>query len=315
MITLGDIRLEASEIVSGGVCESDPRVARAVNLATERLFYLVRGQHGQETEVTLPACGCYFSLDYRYERILGKSVQAAGRPIPIFGQGYERLERGPGEVSCNDCMPGLIAEGHRPAMHPVNNMRILILTDSPQDEGGVVNVQGTDSANREVVRGKRGEDILISNKSPRYSVTEFRGELTAVTKPVTKGWVYGYAFNPEDNFKQLLFAMHPLQTSSDYYRYKAVGLSDCDQIVANVLKKWYAVVADTDVLPIQSASAILDKLRAMEARKNKDAQTEAINNNSAKSQLEARTEYADDAPAGLDIRVSDAYFQSHGDVW
>lgn len=315
MITLGDIRSAASQIIAGGVCSDDARVATKINEATQRLFYLVRGQENQQEEVTLPVCGCYFSLDHRYERIIGKRVQIAGRPVPLYGLGYETLERGPGEIDCDSCNPMVIAEGKRSAMHPIDNKRVLVLPDSQQDESGAVNLQGTDSANREVVRGKRGEDVLISNSAPRFSYTEFRGELTAVTKPITKGWVYGYAFDPETNWKQLIFAMHPLQTYSQYARYKIVGAATCDSVVAAVLKKWYPVFTDTDVLPIQSMPAILDQLRAMEARVAKDPTAEAINSNSARAQLEARTEYGDVGQEGFDVRISNGAMRPYGDVY
>ncbi len=301
--------------MSGGVCRDNPRVVERVNQATERLFYAGRGQHEQIDEVDLFACGCYFSLDYRYERVTGKAVQLNGQPIPVRGDSYEMQEVGPGEVDCSSCSRMLIHEGSRPTFHPLENSRILVLTDSSEDEAGCVNIQGTDSANREVVRGKRGEDIFISNASPKFSQTEFRGEILSVTKPKTKGWVYGYAFNPENNDKKLVFAMHPLQTSSDYSRYKLVGAADGDRITAKALRKWYAVSEESDVLPIQSAAAVLDKVRALEARDANDPQTEAINNNSAMAQLNHRTAFGNEGPSTIDVRVADGFTPSYGEIF
>jgi len=280
LYTLAHARSFVSPFVESGTCPNKQVVLDRINEACRRLMdegdwrcTLARFRFvTNNNTITLPR---------NAEAVLHVDIDTV--PRKVFGQSYEFLESGPGELDVQDGYGSDLMDlgGGWPTFfempydddNAVIPSTLIALSTKTEDVGQLITIRGFTSLNNEVFTGatpgeqlrighwQNGvEGVLNANDLPDRSVNTFI-QITAVQKPVTRGYISLYTYDSSDHRMYFLGKYHPEETNPGYRRYRLASpdFDNARNVLCLVKLRHVELVHDTDVLPIQS----LDALKAM----------------------------------------------------
>ena len=241
--TLTDARKKVAPFVQAGTNNTVLLDAR-INDALERL--LDNADWGcLKRQVRLLVLGNTFSLPYNAEKILWCDVD--GTPARVFGQAYQYISSGPGDLEYRAAGFGLrdlVDLGdHWPVSYEIprtflksdnttwttGEMYLAAFATSSADVGKTLDVfgDGVDGLSR-----TNGETISIQSRGAIAEGTWDAGfskstalysTVTRVVKPLTAGYVNLYAVDTATGYMFLLAKYHPSQTQPQFRRYRVTN--------------------------------------------------------------------------------------------
>ena len=264
-ITLGYARTVLAQYADSGYCPADDRVRDCINNAVQRL--MIKAPADAST-VRMRFCvtnGC-ITLPREVGRLIKVAVQ--GVNTPIQNRWYEFLAGGGGPLEfSNTCFmqPVDMGDGFRIHTDIVTPRQILVTCDEVEDEDARILLRGVDETGKEIIAGGVvGESIEMDSVNPRYTVNKF-SVITSVVKPVTNGYVYLSAYDPDDTTTRIdLATYHPYEERPSYRRYFITGgqtTSSC--IVALAKLRWLPALHDSDTLLVQNIPALQSMMQAI----------------------------------------------------
>lgn len=314
--TLAEARTVVGRFVGSGTCNAST-INDAINEALERLLDL-QPWECLKKNIRITTCKNCIALPYEVEAVLAVDIDSV--PGRAFGQMYQFLSSGPGDLSTHSHLSGtrdLMDLGDQwPVMYDVPD-RYPIDTNSDNDvfpEGmpiAAFSTDGADTVHSLTVVGKnfKNEDITEDlpiqkwhggvegelrgrwNRILKLSTNNFK-EITRVIKPATKGYVCAYAVDSSRDFMFLLAKYHPKQTIPGFRRYRITNKSygEFSSILAMVRLRHVPLVSDNDILPIDSIQPLKLMVMAITAENAKDAQNAAIYMGAAQAAMTKREE-------------------------
>lgn len=296
--TLSEARTVVKRFVGSGSCDTQT-LNDAINEALERLLDL-QPWECLKRNIRLTTCNNCITLPYETESVL--AVDLNGIPGRAYGQMYQFLSSGPGDLSMKTGGSGyrdLVDMGDQwpvmfdiPDSYPIDNvedndvipegMRIAAFSTDGSDATQTMTVSGLNAKGENVIEslpiqkwhgGVEGELLGRWDKSLKLSVASFK-EIIRVLKPVTKGYVCLYAVDASRDMMFTLAKYHPKQLIPGFRRYKITNkrsYGECTSILAMVRLRHVPLVSDNDILPIDSLQPLKLMVMAITAENAKDA--------------------------------------------
>lgn len=295
---VSDALPEIAPFVEGGGV--DPRCEPGRSKAFSSMNRAIRQlmNEGDWKGMTVPVClpvrgGGLVILDERFDAIrLAK--WKTGSPIPIYSEGFKFLEGGldPAESG----IPSLVDIGestplHRPLPRP---MAIMAYSEQVEQDGIHLEIRGTDESGREALIPLPIRHSWRSASPPAYTGQDcdrwLSGRWSAVTelrKPVTKGLVHVFGYDPSSQESVWLATLRPESVCPVHRLYLAPrsACGNVGQIVAQASLRWHPMHFETDVLPVQNIDAVARMVQALHALDTRDPGGYEFYKNSAISQL------------------------------
>lgn len=277
------------EYVEHGMCSTDPRVVRGINLAIERLMPRLNPEKTVQ-RYQFDVVGGTITMPREIKTVLSASVSypsctASGSCSPgctsilsVKNRWYEMLQGGPvGFVPCAENILMDLGTGFSTFADPSEEtpMTIRVYADIPQvaDEGFLV-INGTDTngnnpvgyVNNVYINGQtveipgQGEDF---NDSPQQFI-----KISSITKPPTKGRIRVYGVSA-DGTQTPLAVYDPDELNPDYRRYMLSWGGVQEQGILTVLAKrrWFMVTSPYADLYITNVGALQNALMGMKYEK------------------------------------------------
>lgn len=182
-------------------------------------------------------------------------------------------------------------------MLPEAGSIIGVMGTCEEPEGPHISVQGKDTTGRPIYtyfRGKQvyGEEFQISKNQVRYGKVTF-GEITAVVKPKTNGYVALFAVNPRTEEKVFLADYSPSDEKPMYRRFRIISRS-CPSVVHVTmlcrvrLKDNYL---DNEITFFENSVAVKLAAQRLQAEDNNDANTANYKRQATEDLLEKEAGY------------------------
>lgn len=276
------------------MCSDDTRLANYINEAVMRL--LPKGKW-VGTTARMRICVNSNCLTWPRQIETIETFSICGVPGTVRSQWYEFADFGPGQQngSCgtgyldsNYCSGNnLIDRGTACAFDDIaeTGNRLKLYADLPEDDGVEVLVQGWDENGNWILTNggnTNGESVQLSGFAAVTTQSKFlRGGLTAIQKPITKGPVRLYDWNPTTGVQRPLGIYEPDETVPEYRRSYVPGLSDdyrcCGQTDESCTKKTVYVIGklkfipvrnDTDYVLIGNIPALKDMCQSIKKRED-----------------------------------------------
>lgn len=309
-LTFGQIReLVAPYAGRSGVCPTSDESASFARKVLKYLLY--SGDNSAVRKICIIACkGCLvlpqevetplqIRIDHRVGQIWSKWLS--------YHMSGGQLE---GRGACYPAGQILIEDGSfSPLAYPLpsGGSRIGIMGTCDEDEEAFVLVQGKDPTGRVVYTESQegqvpGERFRIVKNEVRFGQVVF-GEVTAVTKSKTNGYVQCYAVEPECDRRQFLVDWSPIEELPLYRVFKLISC-DCPPL-AHVsmlcrvrLKDYYS---DNEVLFFDNEIAIQFAAQRLQAETNNDLQTAGFKKTAVDDILNAESGYKKIAGQPLNV--------------
>lgn len=321
MLTLGDMRSYLAPYVDGGVCADSPRIPLVLDEVIERLVnkpdiagrYTVRmvrlGMYGND--ITLPR-------DIR--KIIKFRIE--GVRASAYTRWFEFMDGGPGDFS-DSCLTAqdLVDRGEHCTQYDMpttvddeewtSGFRLMVLSDSAEDPSATLSIRGITPDGREVItEGKFGEPILIRETVGVYSQATYAA-ITTIKKPLTNGYVFLYAYDPDTGKAFFLSSFRPDETNPLYRRYRTQGWNyDEDgeavyrSVMALVQMRPVPLRADEDIPLIQNRAALKTMIQAVNYYNAGDPKTAVAYEGTAERILgDDTSSFVGDANEGIDLQV------------
>lgn len=291
--TVADARPEIAPWVRGGACADSAEVLARLNECQRRLVVkkevagVIKWMRFTTTNntITLPR-GC--------QRIVGNPV-IDGSPRRLFNRAYEFVEGGPGELCPKGSASGKdlldLGDGW-PTFFDIPSdacRRLVAFSTEKSDAELSLQVAGRDQYNAEFLVGGTAlpsfqinrwhegtEGSIRQPENLKLSTQEFKS-ITAVYKPVTKGQVSLYTYEPDTHRMYFLAKYHPRETQPSFHRYRITGcdFTDGNNVMLRVKLGHVPLVDDTDVLLVQNLDALKLMAQAINLE-NAEAQDKAV---------------------------------------
>lgn len=311
-----DALSEIAPFVDGGGvdarCEPGRSQAFAVLNRAIRQLMNEGDWHGMTASVCIPVRkGGVIVLDERFETIrLAK--WKTGAPIPIYTEGFKFLEGGLDPEAAN--IPSLVDLGESTPLHRQlpKAMAILAYSEQVEQDGIALEIRGTDETGRETLSALPIRHSWKSTQPPAYTGADcerwLSGRWAAITelrKPVTRGLVHVFGYDPATAESVWLTTLRPETISPQHRRYAvpAAKSGHAHQVVAKVVLRWHPMHFESDVLPVQNIDAISRMVQALHALDTGDAGRYQFYQNSALSQLRKQLSRRE-RPAKTGLQVS-----------
>jgi len=263
LITFGQAKQKLSK--PAGLQVNHPDLADLINQAQEQLMNDSALWHG--TEARMRFCVANSCITMPREVLALLKVCTDEYPANVFNRWYEFLGYGIGTLE-NESSGNVdfidLGDGCCTHTDIVTAREIIVITNSREDIGSVL-IRGFDENGLEVRQnGELGESVPIDGLNPRYSTNKF-SQISAVVKPITRGYVYLSSYNPATNARVNLASYHPDETTPSYRRYHVTGVSatDCATVTARARLRFIAATHDSDPLLIQNLPAIEYMMQAI----------------------------------------------------
>ena len=296
LYTLLDARNHVANFVESGTCPTLPIVVSRINEACRRLMHKANWS-GTVARIRFATYNNTITLPRGALAVLDVDVDTV--PRQVFGQTYEFLENGPGELQPlegygSDLLD--LGDGY-PTFFEIptgQNCQLVAFSTAREDIGKQLTLWGMKDHNMEALTaGVPGELLTIGwwkngvegsiqvNTMPDLSTSSFN-QITAVKKPVTVGYVSLYTYKPvvtpgvataEDNRMYFLAKYHPEETQPGYRRYRLTQ-PDTDNganVLCRVKMRFEPLSHDTDILPIQNLDALKMSVIAIREENDKNA--------------------------------------------
>lgn len=255
----------AKEILSryverGGVCADDPRVDLFVREVLD--YLLISGHYGSIHKFCFCAVKGCFTVPYELETPLKIKIDCE------IGSVWDKWYEFHASKVLEQCVPAGKALWEDPNNYPTvydlpaGGARIGALATCEEREDASIIVKGKDLTGREIITMHKGEQIVgeylsLKKNEIKYTQTTF-GEVTAIVKTPTAGYVQLLWVRPQSNAKGFLADYSPLEEAPSYRRFR-VTLSECKPlskvtILGRIrLREKYA---DNDYIPFDNVYAL-----------------------------------------------------------
>jgi hypothetical protein len=291
LLTLSTARTELGRYVENGTCDADTINSR-INEAIQRLILKPEMMDSPRLlhTVRISVCNREFALPRGVEKIIGVNIN--GVPTNVFNRMYQFMSSGPGDIDYRtwaSMYTDLMDLGEAPFQFsiPPNEgagYRLVAYSTSMNDMNVPLKLRGFG------VQGKDVSESLLLNvfangtegtiegswDSQIISASAFR-DLTAVSKPITSGYVTLYAVDTATNEMWIVGQYHPSDTLPMFRRYRITNKncdtsSDraCTNLLALVLCGYTKLTEDDDIVPIDNLPALKNMIIAIEAENSGD---------------------------------------------
>lgn len=190
---------------------------------------------------------------------------------------------------------------------PENGTLIGVMATCDEDANSFVIVQGTDPGGREIYTTFNGQKIVgekfrLSKNQIRYGQVHF-GQVTAVSKPITNGYVTLFAVDPTCDRKTFL-ADYPPSMERPMFKKWIISLKDCpslaliDILCRIKLKDNYS---DNEIVPFDNELAVILGAQQWQAEVNNDVQVAAAKDQKVGTILDREAGYKKKSGSPLDI--------------
>lgn len=295
ILTLADARSVCARFVEAGSCNNTVVDAR-INEALERLMDLQPWQCLRRMAKISVCNGC-FPLAYNVEKIVWAAI--GGIPSKIFGQPYQFLSSGPGDLDYRASGSGFLdlldMGDHWCTMYDVprfyedstgtkvayTGLRLAAFSTEAADTTLKMTVEGFNDTAEEIFddSGNRGEELTIQRWDDGVEgvlrgkwgtslalTTNYFADVRLVRKAETAGYVTLYAVDDTNHYYHVLAKYHPKQTLPQFRRYRITNktIGERADVLALVQLRHVPLVASTDILPVTSLQSV--KLMVMALR-------------------------------------------------
>ena len=305
IFTLADAKEFCAKYVADGRAEDDTLVLDTIN---EAMMILVNEGDWKNTVRTMRfnVTNNSFSMPNEVETIL--QVAFDSTPANVRSRAYEYLEGGPGVLNCSNTIAqqDIVDMGDGfPTFWPIGGTlrNLIAISDSMDDNGKTMRVQGYTSYKNKVLPTAPGEDVPIMNwrggeegrlnsVAMVYSEQQYI-EISSIVKPVTAGYISLYAIDTDTNNMWVLGKYHPDETQPSYRRYKITGrfsYTQIDCITCRVKLRYVPLKYDQDVLLIQNLPALRAMCQSIHQRNLGNVQDALLRQGDATRMLDKQLE-------------------------
>jgi hypothetical protein len=318
LITLADARTFLKPFVDNGSC-STPLIDSRIAEIEERLWPKADWRMSHR-RLRVLARNRVISLPHNVLKVCAVNID--GTPAAMMTDAYEFSSSGPGDLDYADAATNnLVDQGEFPTQFDIpvyretdtawsTGLNLIAFSKEKDDMIQTLTVRGFGPLNDEVRtlqegalapgevipinRWPHGIEGSVINLSAMPRSTSTYMSVSRVYKPATKGAIVLYAHNPTTGELFLLSKMEPDILIPSYRRYRITGMAvpetlsdgtvnrDCASLLLLVKLGWERAVRATDILYIQSLTAL--KLMAMaithenagNTGKSKEFQADAI---------------------------------------
>ena len=275
--TLNDGRNFCGTAVGAGSCDTDEQDA-AINRAQE---HLLNKSDWKLTvrRIRIQVCNHWISLPREIEKIIAVTMDH----VPVLAQSkyWEFLEGGPGRIDqyTDTNSKDLVDMGNYPCFADIDcdkTRKLVAFSTEEEDEELTFSIRGRTAYNREILtngipgetlainRWKDGVEGTFENISNATLSTTYYRFIDSIVKPVTKGYVTLYAYDPdatvanEDPMLLQLGIYHPDETQPSYRRYRLINKNDSsgDLVIALAKMAHVPLKRANDPLLIQNLEAL-----------------------------------------------------------
>lgn len=312
-----DALSEIAPFVDGGGvdvrCEPGRTQAMAVLNRAIRQLMNEGDWHGMTVPICLPVrSGRVIVLDDRFEAIrLAK--WKTGSPIPIYSEGFKYLEGGFDPEAAR--IPSLVDLGESTPLHRQmpRPMAVMAYSEQVEQDDLHLEIRGLDESGRQSLFALPIRHSWKSAQPPAYTGPDCERwlsgrwrSLSELRKPVTRGLVHVFGYDPTTNESVWLTSLRPETISPEHRRY-ALPAGGTSQVVAKAVLRWHPMHFESDVLPVQNIDAIARMVQALHALDTGDAGRYQFYQNSALSQLRKQLSRRErPAKTGLQVSMSRA---------
>lgn len=300
-MTFGEVReLVAPYAGRTGVCADDPQSAIFAKRVLKYLLY--SGDNSAIRKICILVCKGCFALPAEVEvplqvRIDHRVGNIWSKWLTYHASG-DRLD---GKGTCYPAGDVLMEDGSMsPLAYPLPNggSRIGVMGTCDEAEEAAVLIQGKDPTGRTIYTDSPegqvpGERLRIRKGEIVYGQVIF-GEVTAIKKPQTNGYVQCWAVNPECDSRQFLADWGPLELTPLYKIFRVNSICDTSSIshmsmLCRVrLKERYH---DNEVLFFDNDIALLFAAQRLQAETNNDLPTAGFKKSAVDDMLNAESGY------------------------
>lgn len=314
---VSDALAEIAPFVEGGGVDvhCDPGRGKALNALNRAVRQLMNegDWHGMVLSACLPVRDGVVTLDERFETVRAVKWRC-GPPIPIHGDGFKYLEGGMDAME--SCISAMVDLGDASPVHcPLRKpMAVLAYSDREESENAMLEIRGVDANTKEHLQPIPIRHSWKGSQPPAYTgpdcefwSTGVWSRLTELRKPVTRGLVHVFGYDPDKQETCWLTTMRPETVSPNHRRYYVPAMRGCardGQVIARLNLRWHPVAFDTDVLPVQNIDAIARMVQAHHRLDTADMGGYQSYKNSALSQLRKQVQSREyGARKGLNVNV------------
>jgi len=279
-LRLYDIRTSDFPQVMGRCASDVAGVASDLNSVQRRLLYCREAGDESwwgtwaEVAFNVDRTSPYITTPREIARL--EMMTVCRNPIPIRNQFYEYLQWGNGRLPrlCGigrSCDVSAYSRNNAVSFVDLNPapQLIRIVSDSPDDSGSRVLIQGLD-LNNSVVRSADGTNMIMGQfvtlEQPFVAFPFQMNRLTGIQKDITVGNVQFFQVDPTTGAEVLLLTMEPGEQTAWYRRYYLNNLPfNCcpsettAQVTALAKLEMIPVQVDTDYCLIQNPEAIIEE--------------------------------------------------------
>lgn len=273
----------APHVGESGKHDADPEVLEAINEA-RRILYPIGDWQDTVQPVCLNVCCNTVTLPSWGETI--RKAWLGRENLDIENQWYSSIECSSfcrycySEVSSN-----LVDLGKRFAtFRPYDkNFRVKVKGTDNEDKGIELTFHGVSEYGETVlltrILGNAWQSIIADPINDKWLRS-----ISAVNKPITKGNVIVYIWDPVREQEQVCAIYEPLDVNPQLRRY-AFRLSGRNQVFAMVKKRFVELVDDRQLVDIHT-DALIHVLHAITSRRNRDQQSYAVHIQAARNFLD-----------------------------
>lgn len=286
------------EVVKGfvgdsGVC-SQERAKKAINEARRLLFNKREWNTTSEYFAVCCVDSC-FTLPNRYEQI--KLAWINKRPASLADEWFNSTNAEAMHPSLS-CHRNIIEVGGRHATfrdYTIHPFSISVMVENPEDVGVELMFEAQDEY-------QTYHQIKVTTQAPpNLSINPqlVRG-IRSVSKPLTKGRVRVYAYDPNIEARTLIAIYQPSDVNPTFRRFKVPKRSECITIYASLK---YKELLDGKELVEFTPDAMIYAILALNSRENRKPQ-EFLANLSLAVQEEEKAMEGDQIPTAAPLRIA-----------
>ena len=222
-LTLGQAIPRLAQYCGTGKSPDNPTVVDDINEAIERLMNKPKLWAGTTQSLILCAPNGQITLPREVAKIIKCRVN--GRFREVQSRWFEYYSNGNGLLGKGNWCGPLVDRGFACTQYDIPQgvpMYISIVSDREEDDNAKILLRGHDETGREVYGlHSFGESVPIYGgaQDTMWVSEKLFSDITAIEKPITRGYVYVSAILPSLGIRYFLGSIHPDETHPQYRRY------------------------------------------------------------------------------------------------
>jgi len=297
LFTLEKAREQLSRFVETGTCDSTILDQR-INEAVERLLDMQDWEFRRQ----LVRCQCIdrcITLPQTVEKVLWADID--GVPAKIFGQAYQFLSSGPGDLDYRNNNSGFkdlvdCGDGFPTCFEFAGNLPLAAFSVNAPEAGETVTVWGAkpngEDIKAEIAVQQWYEGIEGQVEGPLADLSNVSDEfayIRRVEKTATSGYVTLYGIDAPNYGFHFLGRYTPAEGIASFRRYKVTNApSGATQLLALVRLRFADLTDAEDIVPVPSMQALKLMLMALREENVMNMQGAAAYEGKARDVLEKR---------------------------